>query len=106
MSAGMPGGWFGCVACTPSPTFPTFLQVQRHLEEVHGVRGLLEGPATRAVLLPSTLTSHSCLLCGKEGWKEKELLHHLSSTHGEFFARRWREYSSTSCRWARGTYWS
>ena len=92
-------GMFGCVACPTFPTFPRFAEVEHHLEEVHGVRGVLGGPATRAVLLPSTLTCHQCLLCGEGGGVEEEQVQvHLGEVHGMFFARRWEEYSTSSCR--------
>jgi len=90
---------FGCAACPSSPTFPVFAEVEHHMEEVHGVRGVLRGPATRAVLLPSTLSTYQCLLCVEGGWvEEKQVQVHLSDVHGEFFARRWEEYSTSTCR--------
>ena len=90
---------FVYVACPSSPSFPTFTEVEHHLEEVHGVRGVLGGPATRAVLLPSTLASHQCLLCGEGGWLEEEQVQeHLGEVHGMFFARRGEEYSTSTCR--------
>ena len=95
----MAGSMFMCVACPSSPSFPTFTEVEHHLEEVHGVRGVLGGPATRAVLLPFTLASHQCLLCGEGGWLEEEQVQeHLGEVHGIFFARRWEEYSRSTCR--------
>ena len=96
----MAGSMFGCMACPTLPTFPRFAEVEHHLEEVHGVRGVLGGPATRAVLLPSTLTCHQCLLCGEGGWVEEEeqVQEHLGKVHGMFFARRWEEYSTSICR--------
>jgi len=95
----MAGDMFACMACPTSPTFLRFTEVEHHLEEVHGVRGVLWGPATRAVLLPSTLTTHQCLLCEEgELVEEEQMQEHMSTAHGMFFARRWEEYSASTCR--------
>ena len=95
----MAGDMFACTACPSSPTFLGFTEVEHHLEEVHGVRGVLGGPATRAVLLPCTLTTHQCLLCEVgELVEEEQVQEHTCTAHGLYFARSWEEYSASTCR--------
>ena len=73
----MAGSMFACMACPSFPTFPRFAEVEHHMEEVHGVREVLGGPGTRAVLLPCTGASHKCLLCEVgESVEEEQMQEH------------------------------
>ena len=92
---------FQCLACTMIETkFATFTEICSHLQQEHGVEDVLASPATKAVLLPTCLGVHTCLLCTrKEHYLGKhQILDHLGESHSIFFQKEWGTYTNTKCR--------
>ena len=57
---------FQCLACPQQVTqFSTFPALEKHFFSVQQVQDLLGGPASSAVLLPSTLAIFNCKLCSQ-----------------------------------------
>ena len=78
---------FKCLACPGQVSlFSTFSALENHFLSIHKVSDLLTGPATSAVLLPTTLATFACSLCSEGGWlEEPEVREHLGTRHGDFF---------------------
>ena len=96
----LPEEQFYCLACAESMTLlANFSAVTSHFLSAHGVSFLLEGPGTRAVLLPRTLTVHNCLLCGQKLVGREYMEEHMGEKHGEFFQEIWQHFSATHYRY-------
>ena len=92
---------FQCLACRYKVIlFTSFPELENHFLCIHKVSNLLTGPATSAVLLPTTLESFTCNLCSEGGWlKEQDVREHLGISHGDFF-RDGQGFIVVTCRYA------
>ena len=90
---------FQCLACPEQVTlFSFFADLENHFLCIHKVSDLLTGPATSAVLLPTTLEMFTCGLCSGGRWlEEQEVREHLGTRHGDFF-RDGQRFFVVSCR--------
>ena len=90
---------FHCLACSNPGTFhDNFSSLEQHFHCKHGVPDLLGCPATLAVVLPHTLASYYCMLCGEGSWLEDQVMDHLETRHGAFFLEDWQKYCESCCR--------